>query len=40
MLEIARVMPSFGGFYYNDEGEIEVALTNTADLEHAGEDVV
>lgn len=28
MLGIARELPAFGGFYYNDRGQLEVALTD------------
>jgi hypothetical protein len=35
MLAIAREMPEFGGFYFNDRGDLEVALTNTSRLADA-----
>lgn len=35
MLEIARAMPSFGGFYYTDQGQVEVLLTNADHLSEA-----
>lgn len=35
MLEVARQLPSFGGFYFNDQDQIVVALTDVNDLARA-----
>jgi hypothetical protein len=32
MMHVARNLPTFGGFYFTDQDQIEVALTNVADL--------